>query len=378
MILNRIQQKVDPHLRSTQNGFRPGRSTIAHIFALRRLTEGVKERNLKTILVFMDFKKAFDSIHRGKMLKILRAYGLPEQLVSAIGILHTGTKAKVLSPDGGTEFFEILAGVLQGDTLAPYIFTIMIDYAMKQAIGNDALDLGFKLDRERSRRHNPDVITDFDFGDDIALVTEELEQAQDFLHRIQENAAKIVLHLNSDKNEFMSFSQAQDSVLKTVNNENIKKVDDFKYLGAWIDNTANDVKVRKALALKACNKLNKIWKSSLCKSLKLQTFLTLVESILLYGSKTWTLTKNLEKSIDGTYTRLLETVFNVSWSEHLTNRERYGNLPKITDKIRERRLKLAVHCVRHSEEVASNLVLWQPSQGKPNRGRKRKTYLDNE
>ena len=79
------------------------------------------------------------------MLKILRAYGLAEQLVSAIGILYTGTKAKVLSPDGETEFFKILAGVLQGDTLAPFIFTIMIDYAMRQAIGNDALDFLFKF-----------------------------------------------------------------------------------------------------------------------------------------------------------------------------------------------------------------------------------------
>ena len=179
------------------------------------------------------------------MLKFLRAYGLPEQLLFAIGILYAGTKAKVLSPDGKTEFFEILAGVLQGDTLAPYIFTVMIDYAMRQAIGGDALDLGFKLGRKRSRRHNPDVITDLDFADDIALVTEELEQAQDFLHRVQENAAKIGLHLNSDKTEFMSFNQAQDSVLKTVNNENIKKVNDFEYLGAWTDDTANDVQIFK-------------------------------------------------------------------------------------------------------------------------------------
>ena len=174
--------------------------------ALRRLIEGVKERNLKAILVFIDFKKAFDSIHRGKMLKLLRAYGLLEQLVSVIGILCTGTKANVLSPDGETEFFEILAGVLQGDILAPYIFIIMIDYAIRQAIDNDALDLGFKLDRKRSRRYNPDVITDLDFADDIALVTEELEQAQDFLHRVQKNTAKIGLHLNSDKTEFMSFN----------------------------------------------------------------------------------------------------------------------------------------------------------------------------
>ena len=130
-------------------------------------------------------------------------------MVSAIGILYTGTKAKVLSPDGETEFIETLTGVLQGDTLAPYIFTLMIDYAMRQAIGNDALDLGFKLDRKRSRRHNPDVITDLDFADDIALVTEELEQAQDFLHRVQQNAAKIGSHLNSDKTEFMSFDHSQ-------------------------------------------------------------------------------------------------------------------------------------------------------------------------
>ena len=55
-----------------------------------------------------------------------------------------------------------------------------------------------------------------------------------------------------------------------------------------------------------------------------------VQSVLLYGSKTRTSTKSLEKNIDGTYTRLLRTVFNVSWSDHLKNRELYGNLPKVT------------------------------------------------
>ena len=188
----------------------------------------------------------------------VRVYGVPEQLISAIGLLYTGTKAKVLSPGGETEYFLILAGVLQGDTLTPYIFTIMTDYAMRQAIGNDAPELGFNLDRKRSRRHNPNVITDLDFADDIALMAEELEQAQDFLHCVQENAAKIGLHLNSDKTEFMTFNEVQDTILKTVNNENIKKIDNFKYLGAWIDDTANDVKVRKALTWNSCNKLNEI------------------------------------------------------------------------------------------------------------------------
>ena len=74
MILNRIQPKLDPFLRPNQNGFRPGRSTSAHISALRRLIEGVKSHEKKAIILFVDFKKAFDSVHRGKMMKIFKAY----------------------------------------------------------------------------------------------------------------------------------------------------------------------------------------------------------------------------------------------------------------------------------------------------------------
>ena len=184
--------------------------------------------------------------------------------------------------------------------------------------------------------------------------------------------------LNADKTEFMSFNQAQETVLKSANNENIKKVDNFIYLGASIDNKVNDVKVKKALAWKSCNKLNKNWQSSLSKPLKLHTFLALIEfDVFLYGSETWTLTKSLEKSIDGTYTMLLRMAYDVSWSEHLTNSELYGNLLKISEKIRPRRPKLSGHCVRHPEEIASALILWQPSQGRPNRRRKRTTYVDN-
>ena len=120
MMLNRIQPQLDPHLRPNQNGFRPGRTTTSHILALRRIIEEVKRNNLKAIITFVDFKKAFDSIHRGKMMKILRAYGIPEVLVNAISVLYEDTKAKVLTPDGETDLFTILAGVLQGDTLAPY------------------------------------------------------------------------------------------------------------------------------------------------------------------------------------------------------------------------------------------------------------------
>ena len=137
------------------------------------------------------------------------------------------------------------------------------------------------------------------------------------------------------------------------------------------------LKVKKALAWKSCNKLNKVWQSSLSKYLKLRTFLALVEPFFLYGSETWTLTKSLQKSIDGIYTRLLRIILNVSQSEHLTNSKLYRNLPKISEKIRLRKLKFSGHCVRHPKEIASTLILWQPSQGRLNRGKKRMTYVDN-
>ena len=70
-------------------------------------------------ILFVDFTKAFDSIHRGKMEQILLAYGIPKETVAAIMILYRNTKMKVRSPDGDTDYLNILAGVLQGDTIAP-------------------------------------------------------------------------------------------------------------------------------------------------------------------------------------------------------------------------------------------------------------------
>ena len=87
-----------------------------------------------TTLLFVDFTKAFDSIHRGKMEQIQLACGLPKETVAAITILYRNTKEKVRSPDGDTEYFYIVARVLQGDSLAPYLFIICLDYVLRTSI----------------------------------------------------------------------------------------------------------------------------------------------------------------------------------------------------------------------------------------------------
>ena len=76
---------------------------------------------------------AFDSIHRWKFIEILKAYEVLVEIVDAVNMMYANTTAQVLSPDRDTEFFEILAGVLQGNTVAPYSFIFALDYAMTKA-----------------------------------------------------------------------------------------------------------------------------------------------------------------------------------------------------------------------------------------------------
>ena len=106
------------------------RSSTSQILTIRRILECVRANKIQATLLFVDITKAFDSIHRVNMEKILLAYGLPKETVAAIKILHRNTKLKVRSPDGDTEYFDIVAGVLQGDTLATYLFIICLEYVL--------------------------------------------------------------------------------------------------------------------------------------------------------------------------------------------------------------------------------------------------------
>ena len=149
LLRNRIELKIDNILRKNQNGFRRNRSTISQILTIHRILEGVWAKNLQATLQFVDFTKAFDSIHRGKMEQILLAYGLQKETVAAITILYRNTKVKVRSPDGDTEYFDIMAGVLQGDTPAPYLFIICLDNVLRISI-DKIRENGFELTKKEA------------------------------------------------------------------------------------------------------------------------------------------------------------------------------------------------------------------------------------
>ena len=159
---NRIEPKIDNILRKPFWFFLRNRSTTSQILTICRILEGVWAKNLQATLLFVDFTKAFDSIHRGKMEQIL-----PKETVAAIMILYRNTKVKVRSPDGDTEYFDIVAGILQGDTLAPYLFIICLDYVLRTSI-DKIRENGFELTKRRSKRYPAKTITDADYADDFA------------------------------------------------------------------------------------------------------------------------------------------------------------------------------------------------------------------
>ena len=131
------------------------------------------------------------------------------------------------------------------------------------------------------------------------------------------------------------------------------------------------------MAWHTCNKINRLWKSQLKRSVKIKVFCTVVEFLLLYGLETWTLTKGLEKQLDGCYTHLLRAVQNIHWSDQISNKNLYGSLPKLSVKLKQHRFRFAGHCYRHSEEAVLRwLVLWIPTHGQHDWGRPAITYVD--
>ena len=141
---------------------------------------------------------------------------------------------------------------------------------------------------------------------------------------------------------------------------------DFKYLGSWINSSEKYIKVS----------MQTLWKSKTNLPLKRRLFVATVESVLLYGSESWTLNVKQQNSLDGTYTRMLRKALNVKWQEHVTNKEVYGKLLLVSSKIKDRRMKMLGHCVRHPELSVHPLILWEPSQGKASRGLRRISYVD--
>ena len=232
LLHNRIEPKIEKILRKNQNDFRRNQFTTSQILTVRRILEGVCAKPLEVTILFLDFSRAF--IHRGKMVQILLAYGLPKETIAAIIKLYRNTKVKVCSAERNTGYFDIEASVVQGDTLAPYLFIICLDYVLRTSI-DKIKENGFKLTKERSRKYPTHTITDVDYAEDIALLANTPAQAETLQHSLERAAAGICFQVKADKRECTFFNQRGD--ISTLSGSSLKRVAKLTYLGSSISST---------------------------------------------------------------------------------------------------------------------------------------------
>ena len=141
--------------------------------------------------------------------------GIADEIISSIMIAYKNTKSIVRTDYGDTEFINISCEVLQGDTLAHFIFIICLDYIFKKALYRNN-DLGFTLIERRSKIYPVIKLTDADYADDIAILTDKTNEAMILLHKIEHAAKEIGLSINTGKKKFISINQGKNELIKSV------------------------------------------------------------------------------------------------------------------------------------------------------------------
>ena len=314
MILNRLRDVVDSKLREEQAGFRPKRSCAEQIFILRRIIEKCNEYQVPIAISYIDFSKAFDSIHRPSLSKVLLSYGIPLKIVKAIEQIYTGSRCSIRTEDGLSDWFQVLTGVRQGCILSPLLFAVAIDWVMKQVTGNKGIDW---VENQK--------LSDLDFADDIAALSYNTQDLQEFVNAIGETAGGLGLVISNKKTKNMLAGEHRPPHDVFIGQEKIDTVDDFTYLGSSISNQGEmtkEINCRIGKASAAFNQLNKIWlsKKFLLKT-KLRFYNTNVLSTLLYGCESWSLKAAQEKQLDAFDSRCLRKILGIKWSDFITNTE---------------------------------------------------------
>ena len=365
VLLQRVRQSIERTLREEQAGFRSGRGCTDWIFVLRTIVEQSLEWNSSLYINYIDFEKAFDSIHHPSLWKILRAYGFLTKVINILRDMYADNQCCVRHEGKQSEWFHVKTGVRQGCVISPVLFLVVIDWVMRRATGDQPRGLVWGLTAR---------LEDCDFADDIALLSHTQKSIQEKTDRVDRAARSVGLKIHPSKSKMMKLKNR--STTKTiVRNVELEEVQDFKYLGSYISTDSNiekEISTRIGLVAQAFNRLQSIWKSTALQTkTKLKIYRSNVRSVLLYASETWRTNKRLESRLRGFEGPCLWRILRIRWEQRVTNKEisRRTGINNIVEDVKQRRWRWFGHVLRMNKNRHPRAALrWTPP-GKRKRGR---------
>ena len=369
ILLGRIQTAIDRKLRSEQAGFRKGKGCIDQIFALRNIIEQCLEWNYPLYINFIDFRKAFDSVHRNSLWKILESYGVPRKMAQLIKVFYEKFECSVIVDGSLSDWFAVNSGVRQGCILSPILFLVVIDWIMRNTTSDKQRGIQWTLFTQ---------LEDLDFADDLACLSTNLNHLQEKTNRLQGFAQKTGLNTNHKKTQVMRLNTNITTPLY-IDNHQLEDVDDFTYLGSVVskDNGAGkDIKARLGKARGTFARLQSVWKSSQYSlKTKMKIYNSNVKSVLLYGSELWRVIKTETKKIQVFHNGCLRKICKIFWPRKITNADLYKktNSCCIATEIKRRRLKWLGHVFRMDQNITKTALRWTPP-GKRKPGRPKTTW----
>ena len=314
--------------------------------------------------------KAFDSVDRETLWKLLRHYGIPEKIITLIQSTYQGMSCKVLHAGQLSESFEVKTGVRQGCLLSPFMFLLVIDWIMKTTTTGRKNGIQWNLWTQ---------LDDLDFADDLALLSHNHNQMQDKTTKLSTTSLGTGLRINHKKTNLMRINTSTNNPV-TVEGKPIQEVDSFTYLGSIIDRqggTDSDVTARVGKARAAFIILKNIWSSKeIATTTKVRIFNSNVKSILLYGSETWRRTKRTLQKIQTFINCCLRRIFRIRWPDKIRNEELWqrGRQEPVEKQILMRKWGWIGHTLRKPAATTTRQALtWNP-QGKRRRGRPKNSW----
>ncbi|KAK3544356.1 hypothetical protein QTP86_009061 [Hemibagrus guttatus] len=263
-----------------QYDFMPRKSTTDAIFALRVLMEKYRDGQRELHCVFVDLEKAYDRVPREELC--MRKSGVAEKYVRVVQDMYERSRTVVRCAVGQTEEFNVEVGLHQGSALSPFLFAMVMDQLSEEV-----------------RQESPWTMM---FADDIVICSESREQVEENLERWRFALERRGMKVSRSKTEYMCVNEREGSGTVRLQGEEVKKVQEFKYLGSTVQSNGECGKEVKKRVQAGWNGWRKVW-GVLCDQkisarIKGKVYRTVVRAAMLYGLETVSLRKRQESELE--------------------------------------------------------------------------------